>query len=432
MAYVKKRWTVEHSWFCSACKTQVQGRHLTCPKCGKPKSDENYDERNATRLPAVTDPKLIAIASGGPNWDCAFCRFENRNRAAVCAQCGAASRTVNDIRAAVGFAPIAMSNAVYPAIPKIVPGARESIETQPGVHAVSSSTSIFAPGPGDKRTATPSAGGYRDAPVKRIDEEAVPSPPTETPKPRRSRFDPGANRAAVLVLACAGSIAAFIALFVWLLTPWHEHVHIVGATWARWCELQHRETRHDQDWGSPPGAFNISCVSRQHGTHECNPYDCRPHDVDCRCHQVADGESCDTQCSSGGNGFSDCEEVCETEYTTECDTCTEYDTCYEQCPTYDDWCDYDYYAWPAVAHAAAAGTDRDEVIWPAVPATDLNSGMYRVVRDEEYHVTFSNQNGTWNAEPGSESDFHRFHTGAAWDIQVTHAGAVTPIHEEHP
>ena len=364
MTYVKRRWKVEHSWTCSACKAQNRGRDLTCSKCGKGKSDENYDERNATSLPAVTDPTLIAIANGGPNWDCTYCRFENRSGALTCAQCGAdkiasTARTLNDARGSQGLGPLPEtrpSNAVYPEKPESEPKIPRIIvpsepPPEPEKHTAEKNFwEEFA----DKRTPTTATSGYRDAPVKRADEDHR-EHEDELPRPRNNET----LRLVIVALAVLGASALAIGFFTWLFMPWHERVHVASATWARRCELQHRETHHDHDWGSPPGAFNVSCVSRQHGTHSCNPYNCNAHSVDCHCHQVANGESCHESCTSGQNGFSDCEEVCETEYTTECDTCTEYDTCYEQCPTYDDWCRYSYYDWPVVATTLAGGTDRN-------------------------------------------------------------------------
>jgi len=449
---VKRRWTVEHTWTCSACHQTNRGRDLTCSSCGKTKSDENYNERSKT---AVADPKLLAIAHGGPNWDCAFCRFENRSGTATCAQCGADKavmaphplygwlpggmeapkyETVDEARARQGLASIPdgarISTAVFPEKPKAEPEIPKIVvppETKPEKN--------FWEEMAEKRTEAP-PGGYRDAPVKRLDDDPVVVSPRQPLEPDAEttttlRSDPSTSTAGLRVFAIISAIIAAVALLVWLFSPWHEHVRVSSARWERQRDLHHRVTMHGEGWGAPIGSFNATCESRQHGTHDCNPYDCHPHSVDCRCHQVADGESCHESCTSGQNGFSDCEEVCETEYTEECDACTEYDTCYEQCPTYDDWCRYSYYEWPVVATTRAAGTDHDPVVWPAMD-TPTDGETYRIDQAEEYHVAFTNENGTWTTDPSSETAFERYHAGARWDIEVTHAGTVSPVRQEHP
>lgn len=463
---VKSRRTVEHSWTCSACKRELRGRDLTCTYCGKTKTDEAYDFNKKT---TVTDPRLLAMAVAGPNWDCGFCRFENRAGAKVCAQCGGDkavlapyplygwdhNTNVNGLPATGRYATAdeqpmpetRMPTAVFPDQPKAEPEIPKIIvPDEPPKNEAAATTKNFweeFADIADKRAAAP-PGGYRDAPVKRLDDTAPPPahPPAEEPKQIEWKTPPLAwhyraaiwladeNRKLVFQGLGLGLVGSCVIVFaVWLFSPWHEHVRVSAARWERQRDLHHRVTLHGEGWGTPIGAFNASCESRQHGTHNCNAYDCHPHDVDCHCHQVADGESCHESCTSGENGFSDCEEVCETEYTEECDTCTEYDTCYEQCPTYDDWCRYSYYDWPVVATTHAAGTDHDPVVWPEMN-TPADGETYRIEQTEEYHVAFTNENGTWTTDPGSEGAFERYRAGARWDIQVTHAGTVSPVREE--
>lgn len=418
MSYVKSRRRVEHTWICSACKATNRGRDLTCPSCGKTKTGEKYNESVKV---TVTDPKVHAIGDSGPNWACSFCRFDNRGNLSQCAQCGVPREQSDRAQQA------RVSKAVFPE--KQVP-----VEI-PKIFVPPEPPKVEPPEPEPPRSPI-LTGSYRDAAYKPFVAPTAPAPkPAPPPEPEVLTLEPdrpslGISRSQIVKLvALAGGFALLITFLVWLFSPWHEHVRVSSATWSRTRDLHHRVTLSGEGWGTPSGAFNASCVSRQHGTHNCNPYDCHPHDVDCHCHQVADGESCHESCTSGENGFSDCEEVCETEYTEECDTCTEYDTCYEQCPTYDDWCTYNYYDWPIVATRQAHGTDHDPVVWPDLtPPQD--GDVYRIEQAESYHVVFTNQNGTWTTDPESEPAFERYHAGRAWDIQVTHAGTVTPIHEE--
>lgn len=176
----------------------------------------------------------------------------------------------------------------------------------------------------------------------------------------------------------------------------------------------------------------MSCVTRQHGTHNCNPYDCNPHSVsyECHCHQVQTGESCHERCTSNGNGFSSCEEVCSPSYSRECDTCsrTEHDTCWHQCPTFDQWCTYQYYEWPTIDTATTSGTDVNAVVWPMLSVQPNPPSPQRLSRTEIYHVKFHNESKTWEYSPTSVGDFRRFHRRVPWVIEVTHAGRVTPLH----
>jgi len=434
MTRVKRRWSVEHTWTCSACRALNKGRDLSCTKCGKPKSDESYDERDAVGKPAVTDPKLVAMSKAGPNWDCVFCRFENRAGAALCVQCGADR----------ALATTATVDAERRSIDRHIDDVMSTYEAARSDEP-RRSDAIFPPPPDPTPPPDPprtqvAGAGYRDAAVLPIDPLPAPEPsdePQELPlrplpfywRAAIALTDYDRNRPILMATLALAAIALFAWFLMWLFMPWHEHVRVTSATWQRTTELQHRVTLHGQDWGTPPGAFNTSCVTRQHGTHDCNPYDCNPHSVNCHCHDVETGESCSTSCTSGENGFSECEESCSPTYTEECDTCTEYDTCYEQCPTYDQWCDYDYYDWPTVRTEHTSGTDRDPIVWPAISMPD-DGETYRFERAEHYDVHFGNGNGTWTTTPDSASTFGHYHVGARWDIEVTHAGSVSPVREE--
>lgn len=220
--------------------------------------------------------------------------------------------------------------------------------------------------------------------------------------------------------------------------PHEEHVIVAARTWARTASVQQRQTLHRASWDDeePGSAFNISCETRQHGTHSCEPYDCNPHSesYSCDCHSVSDGESCSTHCTSGENGFSECEEYCSPRSHTECDTCsrTVYDTCWHQCPTYDQWCAYDYYEWPTIASRRTQGQGEDTVVWPDLQADPNAPSPQRLVREEQYAVRFTHDDQAWSYAPTSESDYQRFHMGAHWTVSVTRVGNVgfTPLREE--
>lgn len=408
MGYVKRRWTVEHTWVCSACQTTNLGRHIKCQHCGKPKEGEKYDESNAESKPAATDAKALAESKRGANWKCAYCGYEDRGDLPTCNKCGA-SRYEKDSHT--------VSATELPR--DIVDGLAEGRLSNDQMRLLTGQDPLPERKFGE-------SGGYRDAPPLSWGDRVR----ERLPAKRRVRE-------ALLygVLPCS-VIGLLVWGLVWLLTPWQENVTITSATWSRTTELQQRVTRDGEGWGTPVGAFNADCERRQHGTHDCHPHDCRPHDVeyDCRCHSVSDGESCHTHCSSGSNGFSECEEECSPRSHTECDTCsrTEYDTCYDQCPTYDDWCTYQYYDWPTIRTEHTGGTDENPVAWPALSTDPNASSPQRLARSEAYRVTFRNENDTWHYSPSDEHDFGRFHGHAAWTIEVNHVGSVTPLRGRLP
>jgi hypothetical protein len=361
------------------------------------------------------------MAGAEPNWDCGFCRFENRASAVVCFECGADGNADPITMRAAGWDPSTVVNGMPTMTLPETGGAEANDET---VRPRRETPRAAVVGVG-YRDAAFSAGPPPSPPPPSEDESEDESEASERSYFRRQRRIRGIVRV-VAVLGCGVLLVWFL---TWLFMPWHEHVRVTSARWDRTLALQHRIVQHGNGWGSPLGAFNVSCVEQQHGTHDCNPYDCDPHTVDCRCHDVATGEDCETECTSGSNGFSDCEETCTTTYSTECDSCTEYDTCYEQCPTYDRWCDYDFYEWPTVRTENTSGSDRDPIAWPDLPLPSTD-GTYRLVSEESYAVSFGNNSGTWSLAPATATAFSRYHTGARWDIEVTHAGDVTPVREE--
>jgi hypothetical protein len=81
---------IELVWRCSSCQHQSLGRHAVCQGCGNPKDDSEEYEMPAdpSAVASVTDPALLAIATGGENWSCKYCGSHQRNAAGECKQCG--------------------------------------------------------------------------------------------------------------------------------------------------------------------------------------------------------------------------------------------------------------------------------------------------------------------------------------------------------
>lgn len=374
-SYIKSRRTVEHTWDCSSCHVANKGRHLVCVNCGKPKDGEAYDE---TRGTTVTDAAVKLEAQRGVNWQCSYCHYDNRGDENPCGKCGAPREDTN---------------------------ARVQGTHSTEVNSVQSTRSTAD-----------------DPFIKKYPVFSAPQPQVlDLPEPPVA-----GNRTAFLVVVAVAGLCLLVAFCVWAFMPWRETVHVSATLWSRTTNLQQRVTRNGEGWGVPSESFNSRCESRQHGTHNCNPYDCNPHSVPCNCHEVSAGESCSEHCSSSGNGFSECEEVCTPEYVEQCDSCTEYDTCYEQCPTYDDWCSYQYYEWPIIRTESTHGTDLATLAWPALDVDPNPSNPQRLDRQETYTVVFRNDHGTWEIQT-TLVDFRRYHTDDTWVIEVNHAGNARPI-----
>lgn len=82
---------IELTWRCTSCGTRNLGRHGVCQGCGNPlDGSESWDmPADTTAAPSVTDPALLALAKGGPDWRCAFCGSNQRQADGSCRQCGA-------------------------------------------------------------------------------------------------------------------------------------------------------------------------------------------------------------------------------------------------------------------------------------------------------------------------------------------------------
>ena len=170
----------------------------------------------------------------------------------------------------------------------------------------------------------------------------------------------------------------------------------------------------------PGGAFDVSCVSRQRGTEDCNPYACRQRreSYQCRPRQC----NCSNNCVTQSNGYSRCTKSCSTCY----DTCYRevHDTCYKQCPVYEDWCTYKYYEWPVISEKQDGG-DAHEVRWPPMKKTGPHQ---RIDRHERYLVKFKRDEDVWKLKPKSLKDFKKYTRGHYWRIKTNRAGMVWPLH----
>ncbi len=76
-------------WDCPACgHKRVEGPVSNCTSCGKPRGPgvAFYTDDSA---PVVEDPEMVARARAGADWQCKYCRADNRAGVLECASCGA-------------------------------------------------------------------------------------------------------------------------------------------------------------------------------------------------------------------------------------------------------------------------------------------------------------------------------------------------------
>lgn len=218
-------------------------------------------------------------------------------------------------------------------------------------------------------------------------------------------------------------MAGLVALGVFLFMPWEVTAKVSALRWDYRADLRQRVTLHGSGWGSPGGAFNVSCKRKWYGTENCNPHNCNPHSVSYECNCTSYECNCSTHCSDNGNGFSTCSETCST--CQQCSTCSriEYDTCYDQCDVYKDWCEYDYYDWPIIKTLTTSGSSHNEH-WPDLAA---DGPLQRLDKTERYSVDFVKEAEVWIYKPRQLAEFQRYVVGKPWRIKVNRVRSVTPL-----
>ena len=373
---VKRTWTVENEWTCTSCKAKNLGRHMECQTCRSPKKKDEKDiVPNPDSAPAVTDPELLRLANQGANWVCEFCGGQVRNEHGKCVKnCGAPRNVVPiDVR---DMPPEGVAAAVNRA-------RREPPRPLP----------TGVPGPGW----SPARAGLV--------------------KPFKVPWVPVGLVAGVLALA---------GLLAFLLTSWEVDAKVNSLLWQYTSYLHHKTLSGGLGWGSPGGAFNISCSSKYYGDEDCHPHNCRPHSVSYECNCSSYDCNCRTTCTDNKNGFSSCSESCST--CQRCSTCnrTEYDTCYDSCPVYKDYCTYDYYEWPIIQTLKTSGFEHNEH-WPELAANGVDQ---RLDQTEFYEVTFieaKTGKENWTYRPKTLVEFKTFEAKQFWRLKVNRLRIVTPL-----
>ena len=440
--YTTKTWIIEHDWKCGHCRTFNKGREDKCVACGKPIDDTHeeiipwdmsYDNR-------VQDTKVFEEKN--PDWICKYCSHRNRASKGKCEECGSDQ---SEKKQTVSSGQEITPGSKLPAPKRDDKGRPEYFEEYS--HTSSTPQLIVNPdydGPRSKPASkrpkpTPPPSGkpshYRAPTFTESDDEEVTKVTIE------SR----------LLLPVGGFVAvALVVYFFFWLFSWHSGTATIFSTsWNYEVSTLQRSIQNGHSWRDqePAHSFNESCEREIRSYHDCDPYQCNPHQVsyDCRCRSVETcrpSTSCRTVCSSNGTRSSSCSERCRTttscSSSTSCDTCyrTAYDTCYHRCPDYDQMCTYQYPRWSPVNRAHLSGSDHTPVrptlraqsnlSCPSDPE-QLYIANNGVVDCHQENVTYAvtldaGERGTRNYTPTSLTEYNRYHVGATWNIEYNHAG----------
>lgn len=387
MSTTTTEWTIEMHWRCSHCRTLNPGmagterESLKCSHCGAEKSDEPWVMPDAPETAPRLSGDLDAKARAGANWSCSHCEAESRADHAECEVCGA---------------------------PRAVP-----VTLEPAVRASIAPTRPM-------RAATPRepyVAAERDVDV--VQRIGIAS-----------------------VLKAIGAVAAAclaVWFSVWLFSPNETVVRVASMVWSRERRLEERHDYAGEGWRrqAPPLVYAWdNCASRQSGTEQCHPHQCRcrPQTFDCRCtggdtYSCRCRNVCRRSCSSNRNGSARCSETCRESCSTcthprRCSTCTRTvcDTCYDTCPVFEQWCSYRYHRWDEIVRRRLDGRGQT-CAWPDVQA---HGELQRVESSERYDVRFDDTESrrTW-ARTYDYGTYSRFDEGQRWRTEWTHAGGFT-------
>lgn len=411
---MSREYFVENKWTCTSCGSVNLGRYLSCQECGNAKDKkEAANETMGGADDAPVSGNLLERAKAAPHWTCRYCEGQQRDKDGNCVLCGGA---------------------------KVIEGVQERLrETQRGdrsprseiVHDTEEHFSVrltTAP----KEEVPPKEISYipspADSKARFIRKEearqffrSLPDPPSSI---LVSAEPPGKfkSNAPIAWLGVGGTL--LILFLIWIFVPREFTAKVVSMKWIHMAWYEERQTLHGQGWGSPVGAFNVSCEAKYYGTQRCNPYNCNPHQVSYSCNSYSCNCRTVRSCSNAGNGFSRCSE------SEKCSTCyrtcyrQEYDTCWRTCPIYKQWCDYAYYEWVRRGERTLSGASPKTMMWPDIGPLDET---HRQLQTPAYIVNFVEGKGSYSYDPGTAEEFSRFEDGQTWICEKRLVGTFKPL-----
>lgn len=375
---------IENKWSCDECEATNLGRYTTCQSCGSAKSAVEASKERMDRSATVTDPTLLKQAREGAHWECGYCGGKQRAPDGNCQNCGS------------------RKEAEKPKFP--------SNRTMPEYD--------FSGGVRGKYADPPPA----PPPVPKIESYEV-DPKSGTIRAPKKVSEPLDARGFVGV----GLISSFVlAIFLgmYFLFRTEEFTGRVTSTkWIHTVSYEERMTHRGEGWNLPSGAFDVDSQRKWYGTENCRPYDCNPYneEYDCRPHKCG----CHEVCRDQGNGFSRCDDVCNTCY----DTCTrkKWKTCYHKCDVYKQWHTYKYYRWEGRGSRTLDGTNPALMDWPDPGTVDET---HRSTRAGAYLVNFVDTDDPkekFADAPDSATEFARFREGQVWKCERAVVGRFQPV-----
>ena len=222
-------------------------------------------------------------------------------------------------------------------------------------------------------------------------------------------------------IGCVALIVGMCLLGIYMFRGRDGVATVQSASWKTETRLEQRTVRQGQGFqdAMPDGGVVQSCEQRTVGTMPCNPHPCVVQaNGQCNPRQC----NCTNQCRDLGNGFSECQQVCQTCY----DTCQvgQQSTCYQQCPRVGMYCRYTYDEWRATTTREQTGTSGTPTFATDVVATGPDQ---RVAKDTTFTVVFTQDGETYEFHPDDLAAFQRFTTGQTWNVTTSVAGGITPV-----
>lgn len=392
----------EWVWDCKSCKTtKILGRHESCQNCGmpRPKGDIFYDPGVEQ---VVTDPKLIAKASAGPDWICQHCEGSNSDLRESCKGCSAprgSSPERNVIDYALGHEPMSDPTADKPR-------------------------------------------SYERGEWKKQPKPANESP---TAAPRSSR-DAGHKPAYVGRPAGAGVAGSDFAEFV--KTPFGmlagvffillgfllygvlktntEEVKLVRCDWARTITVERFKTVRESDWSVPHGGRVVSSALRIHHyrdvfSHNETRYHTRTERYQSGTERYRSGTR------SKGNGFAEAVYSTRPVYSTRTVREPYTHAVYRKEPVYDRYYEYDIERWKFEREVRAAASDQK----PLWPDPQLREKERENGRTEVYQAHFTDNRQKIHTLTLPEARWKHLEVGGTYKAEINYFRTLVKLTENN-
>lgn len=394
-----RSFNIEMIWYCKVvtCGARNLGRHLSCQKCGAPKEDDEYlMPEEGVEAPEVTDPELNRMAEAGPNWSCRFCKSKQRKLDGTCSRCGAGERE---------------------------PVAQDSLDN-----------------PWFKEEAKKAKATYVDGPAPRAASKAAAemfsamSALVEAEDKANKRKVVAASAAALVGVGCV------IWFLVWLFTPRVIREKLVAFHWETTTEVERKQVVADEGFDVPSQAFEVRDLGSRwhHNENVFDHYDIEYYSVSEPCGQtcVPIPRTCTKSCTSGKNGFANCQDNCtgggQSCSTKYCSVGKSRQVAkYRSEPRYREYYAWREWRWVHNRTLHEYGSSNKDVHWPPPEKVRLNEGCAggeeeRTSSIGRYFIVLeSPHKNRYDFEVQSLSDYEKYQLGKFYMVTVPKIGSVS-------